>query len=44
LPDHGLLAATAKARGLILITRNLADIDCGDLRVLNPFGPPGHGE
>jgi predicted nucleic acid-binding protein len=30
----GLLAATARARGLILVTRN----------VLNPFGPSGRSK
>ena len=36
----GLLAATAMARGLILVTRNVADLARSDVRVLNPFGPP----
>jgi len=38
----GLLAATARARGLILVTRNVADLARSDVRVLNPFDPPGH--
>jgi len=36
----GLLAATARARGLILVTRNVADLARSDVRVLNPFDPP----
>jgi toxin FitB len=35
----GLLAATAKARGLILVTRNVADLARSDVCVLNPFDP-----
>jgi len=38
----GLLAATAKAQGLILVTRNVADLARSDARVFNPFDPPGH--
>jgi toxin FitB len=38
----GLLAATAKARGLILVTRNVADLARSGIRVLNPFDPSGH--
>jgi toxin FitB len=41
---QGLLAATARAWGLILVTRNLADRARSDPRVLNPFDPPGHGK
>ena len=37
----GLLAATARTRGLILVTRNVADLARSDVRVLNPFGPAG---
>jgi predicted nucleic acid-binding protein len=40
----GLLAATARARGLILVTRNVADLARSDVRVLNPFDPPGHSK
>ena len=40
----GLLAATARARGLILVTRNVADLARGGTRVLNPFAPSGHGK
>ncbi len=32
-----LLAATAKANGLILVTRNVADVAGLDVEVLNPF-------
>jgi hypothetical protein len=35
----GLLAATARMRGLILVTRNVADLARSDVRVLNPFDP-----
>lgn len=35
----GLLAATARARGLILVTRNTADLARSDVGVLNPFDP-----
>ena len=38
----GLLAATARARDLILVTRNVADLARSDVRMLNPFDPPGH--
>jgi predicted nucleic acid-binding protein len=41
---HGLLAATASAGGLILVTCNLAGLARSDLRVLNPLDPPGHGK
>jgi len=37
----GLLAATARAQGLILVTRNVADLARSDVRVFNPFDPPG---
>ena len=40
----GLLAATARTRGLILVTRNVADLARSDVRVLNPFDPPGHSK
>ncbi|UCH26097.1 MAG: type II toxin-antitoxin system VapC family toxin [Trueperaceae bacterium] len=34
----GLLAATAQVHGLILVTRNVADIDRTGVPLLNPFG------
>jgi toxin FitB len=40
----GLLAATARARDLILVTRNVADLARRDVRVLNPFDPPGRSK
>jgi predicted nucleic acid-binding protein len=40
----GLLAATARARGLILVTRNVADLARSGTRVLNPFAPSGHSK
>ncbi len=33
----GLLAATAVARDLVLVTRNIADVEGSGARVLNPF-------
>ena len=36
-----LLAATAEAHGLILVTRNLKDIERSGVRCLNPFEPAG---
>jgi predicted nucleic acid-binding protein len=35
----GLLAATAEAHGLTLVTRNLKDIELTGVRSLNPFLP-----
>lgn len=35
----GLLAATARVRGLILVTRNTADLARTGVRLLNPFEP-----
>jgi hypothetical protein len=35
-----LLAATAKAHGLVLVTRNTADVDGLGAPVLNPFLSP----
>lgn len=35
----GLMAATAKVRGLTFVTRNVADIARTGMRVLNPFEP-----
>ncbi|MGH8011642.1 MAG: PIN domain-containing protein, partial [Candidatus Binataceae bacterium] len=34
-----LLAATAEAHGLTLVTRNLKDIERSGVRCLNPFEP-----
>ena len=39
-----LLAATAEAHGLTLVTRNLKDIERSGVRCLNPFEPPGSSE
>lgn len=36
-----LLAATASAHGLVLVTRNAADVAGLGVRVLNPFEPSG---
>ena len=33
----GLLAATASAHGLVLVTRNIGDVEGLGVRVLNPF-------
>lgn len=33
----GLLAATAKVRGMILVTRNISDVESTGVRLLNPF-------
>jgi predicted nucleic acid-binding protein len=33
----GLMAATAKAKGLTLVTRNTADVERSGVRLLNPF-------
>jgi predicted nucleic acid-binding protein len=33
----GLMAATAKAKGLTLVTRNTADLERSGVRLLNPF-------
>ena len=33
----GLIAATAKAKGLTLVTRNTADVEQSGVRLLNPF-------
>ncbi len=38
-PIDGLLAATAKARGLTLVTRNVRDMERTGARILNPFEP-----
>ncbi len=34
----GLIAATAKVRGMTFVTRNTADVERTGVRVLNPFG------
>ena len=34
----GLLAATASAHGLVLVTRNTGDVEGLGVRLLNPFG------
>ena len=39
-PEDGLMAATAKVRGLILVTRNVSHVDRPGVRVLNPWEPP----
>ena len=36
-----LLAATAEAHGLTLVTRNLKDIERSGVRCINPFEPAG---
>jgi toxin FitB len=36
----GLLAATAKARGLTLVTRNTADLARSEAVLFNPWDPP----
>ncbi len=33
----GLMAATAKVKGLTLVTRNTADVELSGVRILNPF-------
>jgi toxin FitB len=40
----GLLAATARVHGLVLVTRNTADFERTGVRLLNPFddGPQHH--
>lgn len=35
----GLMAATAKTRGMTFVTRNTADVERTGVNVLNPFGP-----
>jgi predicted nucleic acid-binding protein len=39
----GLLAATARVRGLTLVSRNTADLARTGVRLLNPFDPPRPG-
>ncbi len=36
----GLMAATAKVKGLILVTRNLEHVEGTGVRFLDPFAPP----
>lgn len=36
----GLLAATAKVRGLVVVTRNVADFARTGVAILNPWDPP----
>ena len=36
----GLIAATASAHGMTLVTRNIKDFARDDIRVLNPFANP----
>ena len=38
-----LLAATAEAHGLTLVTRNFKDVERTGVRCLNPFEPAGSG-
>jgi predicted nucleic acid-binding protein len=38
-PVDGLLAATARVHGLILVTRNTKDVARTGVACLNPFGP-----
>ena len=40
----GLLAATARARGLILVTRNVADLARSRVQLFNPFDTSGRSE
>jgi hypothetical protein len=37
----GLLAATARVRGWVLVTRNSSDLAGRDVALLNPFDPAG---
>ena len=36
----GLLAATAKVHDMILVTRNVSDVEGLGVQVFNPFGTP----
>jgi toxin FitB len=40
----GLLAATARARGLILVTRNVADLARSGVQLFNPFDTSGRSK
>ena len=39
----GLLAATAKKHNMILVTRNVADVEGLGIQILNPFTPAAGG-
>jgi predicted nucleic acid-binding protein len=39
-PEDGLIAATAKVRELVLVTRNVSHVARAGVRVLNPWEPP----
>ena len=39
----GLMAATALAHGWTFVTRNVRHVARSGVRVLDPFGGPGHG-
>ncbi len=36
---EGLMASTAKARGITFVTRNTVEVARTGARLLNPFGP-----
>ena len=38
-PEDGLMAATARVRGMVLVTRNVAHVTHTGVRVLNPWEP-----
>ena len=38
--EDGLMAATAKVRGMTIVTRNVADVERSGVAVLNPWQPP----
>jgi predicted nucleic acid-binding protein len=38
----GLLAATAKVAGLTFATRNVADVEGSDVKLVDPFSAPSH--
>lgn len=38
--EDGLMAATARVRGMILVTRNVRDVERTGVRLLNPWAPP----
>lgn len=37
--EDGLMAATAKVRGMVFVTRNVADVERTGVRLLNPWTP-----
>ena len=41
---HGLLAPIAMKHNLILVTRNVADVEGLGIQILNPFTPTAGGE